>query len=106
MDLREVELRIVVAEGVVARSEAEPLGEEARRSEQSLLALLVERGRISEESRQSLLADALNDPALQPVDPSGRTQVLRGAADKPGFPVSGWDRYTNVRFLGQGGMGK
>src|SRR5690349_2002307 len=61
-ELREVELRIAVAEGVLSRAEADALGEEARRKKQSPLALLVEQGRLSEDSFQSILAEAMNDP--------------------------------------------
>src|SRR6185295_7765927 len=46
----EAELKIAVAEGILPRSEAEALGEEARRLERRPLRLLVERGRLSEES--------------------------------------------------------
>src|SRR5213078_2943140 len=28
------------------------------------------------------------------------------SAEQPPFPIASWDRYSNVRFLGQGGMGK
>ncbi|HMG55840.1 MAG TPA: serine/threonine-protein kinase, partial [Kofleriaceae bacterium] len=111
-DLREVELRIAVAEGVLSRSEADALGDEARRKQQSPLALLVERGRISDESYQSFFAAALNDPVWRAAghDASGSTYTMLAApapiSDEPAFPVAAWDRYVNVRFLGQGGMGK
>jgi len=60
-DLRDVELRIAVAEGVLSRAEADALGEEAGLKHQSPLALLVERGRLSEESFASLQAQARNE---------------------------------------------
>jgi predicted Ser/Thr protein kinase len=110
-DLCEAELRIVVAEGVLSRSEADALGEEARRRHQSPLALLVERGRLSDDSFQSLLAEALNEAVWRTTgqDASTSTYTMPGPpspSGEPAFPVADWDRYTLVRFLGQGGMGK
>jgi eukaryotic-like serine/threonine-protein kinase len=106
-DLREVELRIVVAEGILSRADADALGEEARRKQQSPLALLVERGRLSEQTCQSLRAEALNAAARSGVELGGATQpLLPASADEPVFPVAAWDRYVHVRFLGKGGMGK
>jgi eukaryotic-like serine/threonine-protein kinase len=109
-ELREVELRIAVAEGVLSRAEADALGEEARRRKQSPLALLVEQGRLSEDSFQSILAEAMNDPAWRTAgaDASASTYTMKTEPPpptEPPFPVAGWDRYTSVRFLGQGGMG-
>jgi len=110
-DLREMELRIAVAEGVLSRAEADALGEEARLKKQSPLALLVEQGRISRGSYQSLLAEALNDPAWRAAGQEGSAStytmpLLPCSPDEPAFPVAVWDRYVNVRFLGQGGMGQ
>src|SRR6185295_7354450 len=109
-DLREVELRIAVAEGLLSRPEADQLGEEARRKQQSPLALLVQQGRMSEASYQSLFAAALADPALHEVREGSASTFTMSApppsSDDPPFPVASWDRYSNVRFLGQGGMGK
>src|SRR4030095_12412992 len=51
-DLREVEIRIAVAEGVLSRSEADALAEEARLKQKNPLGLLLERGRLSEDSLQ------------------------------------------------------
>jgi eukaryotic-like serine/threonine-protein kinase len=109
-ELREVELRIAVAEGVLSRSEADVLGEEARRKKQSPLALLVEQGRLSEDSFQSILAEAMKDPVWRAAghDASASTYTMQTPpppSGDPPFPVAGWDRYTGVRFLGQGGMG-
>jgi predicted Ser/Thr protein kinase len=106
-DLRERELQIAVAEGVLSRSEADALAAEARLTQQSPLALLVERGRLSEESCRSLRAEALNDSARHGADLEGATLPLPPpSSEAPAFPVAAWDRYVNVRFLGQGGMGK
>jgi eukaryotic-like serine/threonine-protein kinase len=111
-DLREVEIRIAVAEGLLSRTEAQRLSEEARQKRLSPLALLVARGRVSEESYQSLFAAALNDPVwrAEAHEGSASTYTMNDpppptSADPP-FPVASWDRYTNIRFLGQGGMGK
>ncbi|HEX3757585.1 MAG TPA: protein kinase [Kofleriaceae bacterium] len=110
-ELREVELRIAVAEGVLSRAEADELFEEARRKKQSPLVLLVEQGRLSEDSFQSILAEAMNDPMVRDAghDASASTYTmdapLPASVGDPPFPVAGWDRYTCVRFLGQGGMG-
>ena len=110
-DLCEAELRIVVAEGVLTRSEADALREEAHRKQQSPLALLVERGRLSEGSFQSFLAEALNDAVWRAAGQGGSASTFTmpippGPSGEPVFPAVGWDRYTAVRFLGQGGMGK
>jgi len=108
--LHEVELRIAVAEGIVSREDADALAVEARQKQQSPLALLVERGRLSEETFASLQAEARDDTARLGAElgevhadaspPDSRT------SDTPAFPVPGWDRYTSLGFLGQGGMGK
>jgi serine/threonine-protein kinase len=106
-ELREVELQIAVAEGILSRADADALGEEARRKQRSPLALLVERGRLSEESCQSLRAEALHGSAPRVIDPDGPTlPLLPPSAEEPAFPVAAWERYVNVRFLGRGGMGK
>ena len=110
-DLRDVELRVAVAEGVLSRAEADSLGEEARLKQQSPLALLVERGQISEESFRSFFAAALSgsgaSAARQEAPASTHTLPMPSRSpDESEFPVAGWDRYVNVRFLGQGGMGK
>ncbi len=109
-ELREVELRIAVAEGVLSRTEADALREEARRRKQSPLALLVEQGRLSEDSFQSILTEAMNDPVWRAAgtDASASTYTMQTEPpppSEPPFPVAGWDRYTPVRFLGQDGMG-
>src|ERR1043165_4966855 len=96
-DLREVELRIAVAEGLLSRPEADLLGEEARRKQQSPLALLVQRGRGSEESYQSLFAAAVNyrggggGGEEGGASPFTSTAPPRGS-DEPPFPVAAWDR--------------
>jgi serine/threonine-protein kinase len=110
VDLREVELRIAVAEGVLTRTEADDLAEEARRKHQSPLALLVEQGRLSNDSFQSLLAEALKQPVWRAAgtDAPASTHtmpIVQRAPEEPAFPVAAWDRYVKVRFLGQGGMG-
>jgi eukaryotic-like serine/threonine-protein kinase len=99
------ELRVAIAEGLLTRADAEALAEEAREKHQSPLALLVERGRLSEDSLRSLLSKAspgtdLAHDATSPAMPESR------AATGPAFPVAAWDHYTSVRFLGQGGMGQ
>src|SRR5262245_56973321 len=110
-DMREVELRIAVAEGLLSRPEADQLGEEARHKQLSPLVLLVQQGRVSEASYQSLFAAALNDPVWRAEGNQGSASTYTMTAppptsDEPPFPVASWDRYSNVRFLGQGGMGK
>src|SRR5262245_12810730 len=109
-DLREVEIRIAVAEGVLSRAEADALSEEARQKKQSPLALLVERGRLSDDTFQSFLTKALNDTAWRAAakDASASTYTMQmepRTSDEPVFPVAAWDRYAKVRFLGQGAMG-
>src|SRR5262245_8417597 len=110
-DMREVELRIAVAEGLLSRPEADQLGEEARHKQLSPLVLLLQQGRMTEASYQSLFAAALNDPVWRAEGREGSASTFTMSApppanDDPPFPVASWDRYSNVRFLGQGGMGK
>jgi eukaryotic-like serine/threonine-protein kinase len=103
----EVELQIAVAEGILSREDADALGEEAHRKRQSPLALLVERGRLSAESCQSLRAEALRGSAPGGVEADGSTLSLPPSSPaEPAFPIAAWERYVNVRFLGRGGMGK
>ncbi|WP_224371475.1 serine/threonine-protein kinase [Hyalangium versicolor] len=108
----EAELRMAVAEGLISREEATSLGEEARRLGRSPMSLLKERGLISEESLAEIRkADV--DPTLVPRSRTDNGETLGPALtlndrDKvdPAFPIPGWDRYSGVRFLGQGGMGQ
>jgi len=106
----DIELRIVVAEGILSREDADALAAEARLKGRSPLLLLRERGRLSEETFVSLAAEAMNG-ATQPGitlegSHAGAPPPGAAASDVPAFPVPSWDRYTSVRFLGQGGMGK
>jgi serine/threonine-protein kinase len=102
------ELRWALAEGLLSREEAEALGEEAGRLQTSPLELLLQRGRLSDETLLSLRAAAIQRRA----DPEATAQQGADAAgqdhgpEAPAFPVTGWDRYQVVRFLGQGGMGR
>lgn len=123
----EAELRVALAEGLLTKTEAIALGEEAARSLRSPLDLLVERGKLSSETLASLRASreeapdsdemATRDPAQ--ADQAARPDALAADLDDtalaageaaradgtPAFPVAGWDRYQAIRFLGQGGMG-
>jgi serine/threonine-protein kinase len=108
--LHEVELRIAIAEGVLSREDADALAAEAHLKQQSPLALLVEQGRLSEETFASLLAEVRSeaarlDTSLGEVHAEASSPGPR-RSEGPVFPVAVWDRYVNVRFLGQGGMGK
>jgi serine/threonine-protein kinase len=108
--LHEVELRIAVAEGILSREDADALAVEAREKRQSPLALLVERGRLSEATFASLRAEARDATArlgteLHEIHVDASPPDAR-ELDAPAFPVPAWDRYTSRRFLGQGGMGK
>jgi eukaryotic-like serine/threonine-protein kinase len=106
-DRYDVEMRIVVTEGILSREEAAVLRQEALRTRQSPLVLLVKQGRLSDETCRSLLAVAFDDTAVGSSDRNPVTAPPEPhAAEDPRFPVAGWDRYTGVRFLGQGGMGK
>lgn len=105
----EAELRLALAEGLLSKEEAERLRDEARRKGQSPLELLVALGRLSEDSLVSLrgAATARDRDPHETVDPLGATSPNDGESDDPPvFPVTGWDRYQHVRFLGQGGMGR
>ena len=123
----EAELRVALAEGILTKTEAIALGEEAARFYRSPLELLVERGKLSSETLASLRApreealDLGETAALYPVRVEQATPRVATAADlddtaldpaqgpladgTPAFPVAGWDRYQPIRFLGQGGMG-
>ena len=96
----EAELRAALAEGLVSEQEADPLREEARRLGRGPLELLRERGRLSEGTLISMLAQVRSA-----TPPEARAREER-AAEVPAFPVSGWERYQCVRFLGEGGMGR
>jgi predicted Ser/Thr protein kinase len=126
----EEELRLAVSEGMLSREEAEALREEALRLKRDPLELLLERGRLSEDTLASLrrapLSAAPAEPAAQPVEASTLRPAAPRAAtseealantvlspaprasppEAPAFPVGGWERYQPVRFLGQGGMGR
>ncbi|AGP40472.1 serine/threonine-protein kinase [Sorangium cellulosum] len=112
----EAELRVALTEGLVTRAEADALGEEARDLKRSPLALLVERGKLTEETLASLLAGALPSDATATATATATASAAVTAAPDapaqsrrdrgvPSFPVKGWDRYEPLRFLGQGGMG-
>jgi len=108
----EAELRMALAEGLLTREEAGALREEALRLGKSPMALLKERGVISDESLADLRkADV--EKTFVPRATAGGAATLGPAltlADRdkadPAFPVPGWERYEGVRFLGQGGMGR
>jgi serine/threonine-protein kinase len=111
-DPDEIELRVALAEGILSRSEADVLAAEARRTRRSPLALLVAQGRLSEHSVASLIAEALRDPdrraeaLAQTVTSAAPHAAESESAPETAFPIAGWERYTSVRFLGQGGMGR
>ncbi|MET0405282.1 MAG: protein kinase, partial [Cystobacter sp.] len=96
----DVELRAAFAEGLVSEQELAPLREEALRLGRGPLLLLRERGRVSEGTLMSMMAQLRG---AMPRESSARDGSAPGV---PAFPVSGWDRYRCVRFLGEGGMGR
>jgi eukaryotic-like serine/threonine-protein kinase len=96
----EVELRAALAEGLVSEQEVDSLREEAQRQERSPLALLRERGRLSEGTLISMMAQ------VRGATPQVASARDGNAPEVPAFPVSGWERYQCVRFLGEGGMGR
>ncbi|OJT18175.1 serine/threonine protein kinase [Archangium sp. Cb G35] len=96
----EVELRAALAEGLVSEHEVEALREEALRLERGPLALLRERGRLSEGTLISMMAQ------VRAATPQVAAARDASAPEVPSFPVSGWERYQCVRFLGEGGMGR
>jgi len=108
----EAELRVALAEGLLSEEEAGALLEEARRLGQPPLALLAARQSLSEETlvalRQAALALAV--PQAQSLEGPSTFQRTPALAQRPpgtpAFPVPGWNRYQEVRFLGQGGMGQ
>jgi len=109
----DAELRHALAEGLISRDEAEALRLEAERLGRRPLELLRERGRISEDTYASALR--LTRREGDPVEPptgglpsTGEPEVAPVAVgpEAPAFPLPNWERYTPVRFLGQGGMGR
>jgi tetratricopeptide (TPR) repeat protein/predicted Ser/Thr protein kinase len=108
----EAELRIAVAEGLLPEEKLAALREEARRLEQSPLALLAARRSLSDETlaslRQAARILASSRAGAQEGAPTlERSPVLaQRPSEAPAFPVPAWDRYQEVRFLGQGGMGQ
>ncbi|ADO68113.1 serine/threonine-protein kinase [Stigmatella aurantiaca] len=111
LEEHEAELRIALSEGLISREEAEGLREEARHRRLSPLAVLRERGVLSEKSLASLRG-LEEEPTVTRARPGGAdtlgpalTLQDRHKVD-PRFPVPNWERYQGVRFLGQGGMGQ
>ncbi|QSQ11994.1 serine/threonine-protein kinase [Myxococcus landrumensis] len=123
----EVELRHALAEGLLSREECDALREEAARLGRRPLELLKERGRLSEDTHASLLRLMLREEDTRgPVAPvtvdTGRQAPGKDATlslemglaqvsppppvEVPAFPVSDWEHYSPIRFLGQGGMGR
>ncbi len=107
----EAELRIVVAAGIVSRADADALREAARRQKARPLVLLRERGTLSEQSFASLCAQVPDGGSLHEDEGIGETLTGEPGDEECGsddlaFPVPGWDRYQNFRFLGRGGMGR
>ena len=99
----------------IPSDEVEALREEARLKGLSPLVALQQRGIISEETcaakRQAAAAVTLTvspkpAQALTQSPGSAKDASLEAVPAIPAFPVPGWDRYTGVRFLGQGGMGQ
>jgi predicted Ser/Thr protein kinase len=111
----EAELRIAVEAGFIPSEEVEALREEARLKGLGPLKVLQQRGIISEETCATKQREALGATVTMPPQPaqaptqspgSAKDASLETAPATPAFPVPGWDRYTAVRFLGQGGMGQ
>ncbi|QRO02355.1 protein kinase [Archangium violaceum] len=85
--------------------------------ERSPLELLMERGRLSEDTLASLRLEVSREsvapsgpPPLEPPTQkpagTGSTPTPSASSQDEAFPVPGWDRYQPVRLLGQGGMGR
>lgn len=87
------ELRVALAEGIVSEEEAPALLLEATKLARSPLNLLLERGRLTEETHASLWAHVHETSA-------------QDEPDLASFPVPDWERYEPLRLLGQGGMGR
>jgi len=102
LDPHEAELRIAVAQGILSREESEAFAEAARRKAKSPLVLLAEAGRLSATAFEALRREALNATAPMHDQKPFSSAASSGTA----FPVNDWERYSSVRFLGQGGMGK
>ncbi|HEX8434570.1 protein kinase domain-containing protein [Archangium sp.] len=113
----EAELGIALAEGLLSKEDADALLEEALRLERGPLELLRKRGRISEETLVTLHREARHQDEVEAARVGARleeaptfvktpTETPERRPETPAFPVSGWDRYQCVRFLGQGGMGR
>ncbi|HEX4420150.1 MAG TPA: serine/threonine-protein kinase [Kofleriaceae bacterium] len=126
----DLEVRIVVAAGILPSHEALALHEEAAHRGQGLFSRLFADRRISDSTLASLRANMTsqaNDelsiqstmsytpgpdelPRVGPLEAYDRTATpipcVRDLADPDGFPVPGWERYEPIRLLGQGGMGR
>lgn len=83
-------MRIVLAEGLLSRDEAAALREEAHDARQSPLALLVERGRLSERTYRSLVAIAFDDTSVANLP----------AAEDPGA----YDAIAHARYAGRSAL--
>ena len=123
----EVELRVLVAEGILDREEARRLREATERGGKGVLARLRDERRISEATFSSLrlrieeltlapgdaagsqpraAGDVGEDGVAEAPDAPDALDALAGGDGVAGFPVRGWDRYRPIRLLGQGGMGR
>ncbi|MEZ4301795.1 MAG: serine/threonine-protein kinase [Polyangiaceae bacterium] len=98
----QAEVRIALAEGLLSETEASHLAQEAEALGKSPLDLMLERGRISQESHASLCAHRLSPPPSGPPPPADPAVPPELAT----FPAPGWDRYEPVALLGKGGMGR
>jgi serine/threonine-protein kinase len=121
----DAELEVVVAEGLVAASEARRLAAAAAVDGQRLLEHLRAAGRISDPMFAMLrgqVAARLQEvtrglPTVRQIHVDKTLSMERGADGVPvpdpvllddpeRFPVPNWDRYQPIRLLGQGGMGR
>ena len=108
-------LQLAVQRGLLSAAASDKLQKRSEALDRSALELCVEESQLSRSTVDGLAREVSGDPGAMETsvlpDPgsgsSAETLADRGGrAAAHGFPVSGWDRYRFVDYIGGGGMGQ